>query len=270
MSARGGRTTRRTPLREPERVSRPGGGLCACGCWALPFVLGAGAWLVLGSPLLEIHHVEYAGPAQCREPAVAAVAPGSRLFTLRVQTIEKALADDPIVESVRLERALPDRVRIRVLPRQAFLRVRLTGEETSGDWLCDREGVIFAAAGEGDTVPLLMGSGIGEIADWRVPAEALACCATWLAQAPIAGVPPIRKVLYRGDGMANLTLEGERLIKVGSTLEAERKLAAAKALLPKWPADGEYIDVELPEMSVIGRRKPPPPPPTESGSSDAN
>lgn len=228
---------------EPRR--RPG-----CRLILVVLMLGGLAWVLFASPLFVIRQIEWNGPESLRSLAEEAVPVGGSLFAFRSGAVVAALREQPIVADVRVARVPPGTLRFTVTPRTPYVRVRLAGSE----YVADRTGVIFAEAADQPTVPLLMGSEVAAVSDWRIPDEVLAVAVRWLEAAPGYSLPAVVKVEYRGYGRANLALENGKLLKVGSTEDADRKLMAAEALLRSAPADTEYIDLELAELPVIGRR----------------
>jgi cell division protein FtsQ len=222
------------------------------GCRTVLFVLMLGglAYVVFASPLFVIRQIDWNGPESLRGLAEEAVPMGGSLFAFRTAAVVAALREQPIVADVRVTRVPPGTLRFVVTPRTPYVRVRLAG----GEYVADRGGVIFADAGEQPTVPLLMGAEVAAISDWRIPDDVLGVAVRWLEAAPRYSLPAVVKVDYRGDGRANLALANGKLLKVGSVEDADRKLAAAEALLKSAPADTEYLDLELAELPVIGRR----------------
>jgi cell division septal protein FtsQ len=248
------RSVRRTPLpdarvgAEPE----PRGGL-GCRCVMVPIVLAVIGYVAFGSPLFAIRRVDWQGPEECRAIAEESVPVGANLFAFRTGPLVASLRGEAVVDSVRVMRIPPGTLRVVVTPRTPFLRVRV-GLGATTEYVSDRSGRIFALAEKGGQLPLVVGEEVQSLRDWQLTPAMLSCCTTWLDLGPKCGLPRIVKILYRGDGMANLTLENGVLLKVGSTEDAERKLEAANALLPGLTRDVEYIDLELADLAAVGHK----------------
>ncbi|MDR1240073.1 MAG: FtsQ-type POTRA domain-containing protein [Treponema sp.] len=119
-------------------------------------ILGAECiWLFVVSPCMPLSTVEVnAFPGFEREAVLemAGIGEDTSWLTVNVAAAEKALSTYYLVESARVIKRFPDRLRIYLEPRQA---VALALAETPGGILpvyFDREGVIFKTGG-GDGVP---------------------------------------------------------------------------------------------------------------------
>jgi cell division protein FtsQ len=154
--------------RTPEGLLRPSvpatrrrpptAGRLAAACLHWGLLLGAPAALVswvATSPRFFLRQVEVVTDGE-RVPAGAvqrAVAPlvGQRLLTVSLEEVRERLAADPWVETVELEKQLPDRLVVRVRQRRAVaVLVRRDGSS-----FLDRQGRIIAPCPEGEETTLL-------------------------------------------------------------------------------------------------------------------
>lgn len=215
-------------------------------------VLAAGAsYALFVGPMFAIDSIEANVPPSCQEIVEAAVPLGQNLFLFRTGPLEAALAQDSLVESVSVERVLPHTIRIAARMRQGYVRVR--GAE--GEYEVDRFGVAFRPS-VGDELPLLVGAERAVGADGGISPDVMATVVAWLDAAERYHLPKVVKVDYLG-GRCNLATAEGRLIKLGSLDEVDKKLAAAQAILEQWASEISYVDVEVPDQPVFGRRSEP-------------
>jgi cell division protein FtsQ len=129
-------------------------------------ILGAeGIWLFVVSPCMPFSTIEvntFPGLDRDSALALAGIGEGASFMTVNAGAVEKVLGGHYLVESVRVTKHFPDRLRIYLTPRQA---VAFSLAVVSGRALpvyFDREGVIFQIGGRDEdrassSLPILSG-----------------------------------------------------------------------------------------------------------------
>ena len=111
------------------------------------------------NPHFQLRTVEMASdgrlsPAQLIE--YAAVEQGVNLFAVDFDTIRQNLLSVPMVESVRIQRQLPDTLKIWVVERTAVAQIRW--QRRGLPFLLDRNGIVLPATRSGQSLPLIEGA----------------------------------------------------------------------------------------------------------------
>jgi len=215
-------------------------------------VVGGASYALLVGPLCAIDSIEANVPPSCQEIVEAAAPLGQNLFLFRTGPLEAAIAEDPLVESVSVERILPRTIRIAARTRQGRVRVRTD----DGEYEVDRLGVPFRPS-VGEELPLLVGAEKAVGPGGRISPDVVATVVTWLDAAERYHLSDVAKVDYLGNGCCNLATAEGRLVKLGTLDEIDKKLAAAAAILGQWGDEIAYVDVEVPDQPVFGRRSAP-------------
>lgn len=221
-------------------------------------LLGGAAYAGFAGPLFRIHYIDARVPETCEAAVADSVPLESNLLLLDASAVESVISGDPLVADVAVRKVLPDTVKIETVLREGVLRVQ------SGDRYLevDREGVAFRPA-VGAALPLLGGvesvSHPGDKVSWDAVETAL----VWLDALPRYSLPPVVRVDYLGGGLCEMVLEDGRVVKTGDSSEADRKLAAAEAILAHWPEEIEYVDVAITTQPVVGEVQQPETDPSE-------
>jgi len=92
-------------------------------------------------------------PEQLREYAGLQI--GTNLFSVDFDKLRKKLEEVPLVESVAIERKLPDTLNIKVIERVAIAQIRWNPRALP--FLLDRHGVILPMTRSGQALPLIEG-----------------------------------------------------------------------------------------------------------------
>jgi cell division septal protein FtsQ len=85
----------------------------------------------------------------------AGLATGTNLFSIDFDKLRKNLEEVPLVESVTIERKLPDTLTIRVVERVAMAQIRWNPRALP--FLVDRHGVVIPMTRSGQSLPLVEG-----------------------------------------------------------------------------------------------------------------
>jgi len=110
------------------------------------------------NPHFELKKIEFSSDgrlssAQLRE--YADINPGINLFAVDFETVRKNLLTVPLIESVRIQRQLPDTLLIRAVERVAVAQIRRT--RRSLPFLVDRHGVVMPVTRSGRALPQIDG-----------------------------------------------------------------------------------------------------------------
>jgi len=110
------------------------------------------------NPHFELKKIELSSDgrlssAQLRE--YADVHPGVNLFAVDFDTVRKNLLAVPLIESIRIQRQLPDTLVIRAVERVAVAQIRWT--RRGRPFLVDRHGVVLPATRTGRALPQIEG-----------------------------------------------------------------------------------------------------------------
>jgi cell division protein FtsQ len=118
----------------------------------------AGSLFFSRNPKFELKTIDIATdgrltPSQLCE--YANLKPGVNLFTIDFAALRKKLEEVPLVESVAIERKLPDTLSIRVIERVAMAQIRWSLHGLP--FLIDRHGVVLPMMRNGQSLPLIEG-----------------------------------------------------------------------------------------------------------------
>ncbi len=87
--------------------------------------------------------------------AYADIPQGVNLFAVDFKAVRKNLSSVPLIESIRIQRKLPDTLMIQVVERDALAQIRWTRRGLP--FLLDRHGVVLPATRTGQSLPLIDG-----------------------------------------------------------------------------------------------------------------
>ncbi|HEY8481612.1 MAG TPA: FtsQ-type POTRA domain-containing protein [Spirillospora sp.] len=236
--------------REREREHAPGEGRGHPGRWKVVFVtllvvgaLAAVTWVLLGSRLLVVRHVEVTGTSLASRDRVVTAAgitlgtPMARLATGEIGERVERLRE---VETARVERHWPGTVRIVVRERVPVAVFERGGRHYS----VDRHGVVVA---DGESRP----SGLPVL---TVATPGPSDRATLAALTVLSGLPEriggkVREVGATGPEEVTLQMAGGQTVVWGAAERAEEKIRLLDALwrTPAGRAVGT-VDVSAPEV----------------------
>ena len=211
-------------------------------------------WIVLWSPLLKVKNVVVDGGRHTSAGAVATAAgltDGDNLLFVSPSRVADRTEELPWVESARVDRLLPNTIRVRVVERSPAMVV--TTE--SGAWLVDDTGHVLAPAEETGDLPAISGTDAGsmepgdEIArpSLQAAVRALGSMPRELEELVEAGVAPSGERI-------TFTLRDGTQVRYGAAEQLRDKHAVVLALLERFgPAAGEarYFDVRVPSNPAV-------------------
>ena len=216
----------------------------------LAVLAGAGAWVALGSPLLEVQQVEVDGATTLTAGevrAAAGVVPGTSLVRVDTAAAAGRVGRLPQVASVQVTRGWPDSVVITLVERTPVAVVTDAGVRT----LVDAGGVGFAT---------VSGDAPGGVVPLDVPTPGPDDAATRAGLAVLASLPPsvreaVTEVRATGGDDVTLLLTAGRTVLWGGEGDADRKATVLAALLQQIDAGtldtAATIDVSVPDAVLL-------------------
>ncbi len=202
--------------------------------------------------VFAVRRIEVVGaPAPIASRVRAALAPlvGKSLVTFSADDATPLLAAIPEVASVRYDRAFPHTLRVLVRAEEPVALLR----QGSQAWLVSSGARVLRQLAR-RPFPALPRIWIPSSADATVgetvtgpQAEAVRAV---VATAAVRFPAEVRSVLASDDELT-LVLASGRQVRLGDTTDLALKLAVATRLLPRVP-DAAYVDVSVPERSVVG------------------
>lgn len=110
------------------------------------------------NPYFELQQIEISSDGRLSSTQLreyAGVQPGVNLFEVDFDAVRERLAEVPLIESVTIQRKLPDTLTIRVIERVAVAQIRWSSRGIP--LLVDRHGVVLPATRSGGSLPLING-----------------------------------------------------------------------------------------------------------------
>ncbi|RKN42306.1 cell division protein FtsQ/DivIB [Streptomyces hoynatensis] len=254
-TAQRGTSDRRPAARSRLRLRRRGGGRPRRRLLALLLVSavalgGFGAWALYGSSWLRIERVSVhwtGGPHELTADQILGAADvplNSPMASLDKDAVRDRLLERlPRLESVRVVRAWPHGVSLKVTEREAQALIPIPG----GYREVDAHGVVFAEAAEAlPGVPLLdldlePSPSLRRFGEDRIRRAAVSV-AVALPEELRGELRAIRVASYDS---ITLELSGDRTVRWGSAERPEAKVAALLAVM-KVAGDARYFDVSAP------------------------
>lgn len=206
---------------------------------AVAALLGAGGWLVFGSPVLAVRDVAISGvkvatPEDVR--GLAEVPIGLPLAQVDLDAIAARVSGLPPVRSVRVLRSWPNTISIEVTERTALYAIETPG----GYWIADEQGVIFRS----DTEP-------GKLVVASVPSgdpRLIRDLGTVLGALPGDLRGRVRQISAATADSITLKLSGGLTIVWGSAEASELK---AQVIVPLLKQKGKEYDVSAPSNPTV-------------------
>ena len=211
-------------------------------------------WIVLWSPLLKVENVVVDGGLHTSARAVATAADltdGDNLLFVSPSHVAKRTEELPWVQSARVDRLLPNTIRVRVVERSPAMVVT-TGSEA---WLVDDKGHVLAPAERTEGLPAIAGTDAGGVE----PGEKIARPSLLTAVLTLGSMPTELEELVEGGSAPTgeritFTLRDGTQVRYGSAEQLRDKHAVVLALLERFgPAQGEprYFDVRAPSNPAV-------------------
>ena len=230
--------------RRRRLMMRVAGGLCG----ALV------VWIVLWSPLLKVRDIALEGAAHTGAGDIARVTDldeGPNLLFVSAAEIAGQVEGLPWVESVQVDRLLPDTVRIRIVERSAELV--MTTE--SGAWLVDDQGHVLAQAKGNEALPTIGAADLGAVeVGERLNRPSLLAGVRAYASMPAELQARVQAVFAPTGERISFSLKGGAVVRYGSAEQMQDKNEVILALLARFSArDGHqlYFDVRVPSNPAV-------------------
>ncbi|WP_062211558.1 cell division protein FtsQ/DivIB [Streptomyces sp. NBRC 109706] len=216
---------------------------------------GFGTWALFGSDWLRVERVSVnwtEGPRELTEEQIltaAAVPVGSPMASLDKGAVsERLLAALPRLDTVRVVRAWPDGVSLKVVEREAVL------QQPTDDGFAevDDEGVAFAENAEALSGVPLLELEVGDSPSWRrfgedrIRAEAASVLPA-LPESVRSDLEVLRVASYDS---ITLELSGDRTVRWGSAEDSEAKATALEAVF-NVAGDARHFDVQAPSVPAV-------------------
>ena len=213
-------------------------------------------WAILWSPLLDVRHVRVVGSRHTSSTDVASIAGlsnGDNLLFVDAADVAAKTEELPWVETARVDRLLPNTVRVRIVERDPAMTV--TTEE--GSWLVDDEGRVLETAAEGEDLPSIAAADLGPVEPGgtvqrpsiRAAVRAFGSMPKELRDRIEAGFAPTEERI-------SFSLKGGTVIRYGAAEQLPDKNEVVLALLERFgegSADISYIDVRVPSNPAVAR-----------------
>lgn len=211
-------------------------------------------WTILWSPLLDVRDIALEGAAQTRTGDIARVTDldeAPNLLFVSAAEIAGQVEELPWVESVQVDRLLPDTVRIRIDERSAELV--LTTE--SGAWLVDEQGHVLAQAKGNEALPTMGASDLDSVeVGERLNRPSLLAGVRAYAAMPAELQARVQAVFSPTGERISFSLASGTVVRYGAAEQMQDKNEVILALLARFSSeDGRrlYFDVRVPSNPAV-------------------
>jgi cell division protein FtsQ len=210
--------------------------------------------IALWSPLLKVHNVDVDGAAHTSAAEVARAAGLSdedNLLFVSTSEVAKRAEELPWVKSARVDRLLPNTVRVRIEEREPAM---LLATET-GRWVVDESGRVLARDTGIKRLPIMGASGLGPI-EPGATIDRLAVTAALRAfgSMPASLSRQIKEGFAPTSERVSFMLESGTVIRYGNARELADKNVVISALLERFKREERvvsYIDVRVPASPAV-------------------
>jgi hypothetical protein len=216
--------------------------------WVAAFTVVAGLAIVLHSPLLAVSHIDVVGAR--RSDAVARVADsgvgeGALLLWVDTGAVHRAVAADPWVRRVTVDRVWPNRLVVEVVERQPVMWV-----EGIGGWmLVSTDGAVLERSGAPTGDLLRAAIAFPDRVPGEVPSDPVWHEVVAMAQVLADGIGPGLLVEMVGTQLWT-TVSGFE-VRLGHPVDLADKARALVALLAEPLPPGTRIDVTSPQRPAV-------------------
>jgi cell division protein FtsQ len=134
--------------------------------------------MIPGISFFQLHEITFSGcsvtTGETLRNRAGLVLYQTNLLQLDTKEVENAIAGDPWVNSVRVERDWPSRLRVTITEHAPLALIGEAGDKKSGLSYIDRSGVVFMAVEPGQDIDFPVITGMGRIASEKQRQEILA------------------------------------------------------------------------------------------------
>lgn len=220
-------------------------------------VLGACVWVAFFSPLLDVKNVRVVGSKHTSESDVltATGIRGRNLLLVSTGGLERAIASLPWVAEAKVDRILPDTVRVTIEERKPALVI----EGLKGAWTVDGDGRVLQK-GRVPDLPVLEAAVTGSLEPGADVTHdgALAVLRMWRSL-PRKLRLNIVAIFAPSSERISFSLSDRTLVRYGSAHMLTAKRRVLEALLERLKGQGRraaYIDVRVPSSPAIAPAAP--------------
>jgi cell division protein FtsQ len=224
--------------------------LVALALLATALAAGYTFWL-RDSSLVRVEHVSVSGLDRADAPRVRAklAAAARNMTTLHVDAaaLRRAVADEPIVQSISVETDFPHGLRIAIVQNRPVALLVAGGREVA----VAPDGTLLAGAKVSGSLPVVR---LGALpGNGHLPAGTARQRVFVAAAAPPRLLAHVESISIEHGRGAVAQLSGGPLIIFGGPVELARKWLAAAAVLAQHSSQGaSFIDVRMPDRPVAG------------------
>ncbi len=226
---------------------------------AIPLLAG-GWWLARHTALTRVEHVRIDGlqgvhgaDTGAIEAALTGAAHGMSTLAVNPAALRSAVAQYPIVRTVRAHASFPHALRVEVVEQPPVAVVALGGARTA----VAADGVVLGPSYLSSSLPLIStgkadGAGALPAVGRSVSSGYLLQALTVMGAAPPALVPAVTHLYFGPQGLTAV-LRGGLLAYFGDATRPHAKwLSLVRVLADPSSAGAAYIDVRLPERPAAG------------------
>lgn len=211
-------------------------------------------WVAVWSPLLKVKNVELEGGSHTTSAEVARAAgldDKDHLLFVSATDVTARVRALPWVKSVKVDRLLPNTVRIRIEERDSAMVLTTP----SGSWTLDGSGRVLEHGGEGRGLPVLAASGL----DSPDPGETITSLSVLAAVRALGSMPDrlserVKAAFAPTSERISFALDGGVQVRYGAAEELRDKHEVVLALLDQLQREGRtagYIDVRVPSNPAL-------------------
>lgn len=209
-------------------------------------------WAVLWSPLLEVNSIDIQGSphTSAADVAEATGVLGENLLFVSADAVAEDTKELPWVAAVRVDRLLPNTLRVRIVERVPALVVTTD----SGSWVVDETGHVLQAARGNEALPTMKTTGHGDMEPGeRLVRPSLLDGVRALASMPRELAAMVETVDAPTSEAISLVLTGGITVRYGAAEEMRDKNEVIVALLERFgSAEGQrYFDVRVPSNPAV-------------------
>lgn len=222
-------------------------------------LLGAGVWAAFFSPLLDVSNLKLIGSKHTSKADVleATGVEGDNLLLLSTERLEGVVADLPWVARAKVDRILPDTVRVTIKERKPALVI----EGLRGSWTVDLSGRVLARGGT-KGYPVLETPVTGGLEPGAaVTHDGSEAVLRMYRSLPAQVRRRVVAIFAPSEERISFSLSDRTLIRYGSAHMLKAKRRVLDALLDRLREQGRvalYIDVRVPSNPAIAQASPSP------------
>ena len=221
--------------------------------------LGAGVWAAFFSPLLEVQEVRVVGSKHTSEDEVleATGVRGDNLLLLSADGLEDTVRSLPWVATAKVDRILPDTVRVTIDERKPALVI----EGMHGAWTVDLSGRVLQR-GRVSGYPILEAAVTGGLEPGaQVTQDGAVAVLRMYRTLPRQVRKRVVAIFAPSEERISFSLSDRTLVRYGSARMLVAKRRVLEALLQRLREQGRaalYIDVRVPSNPAIAPAAPSP------------